>query len=343
MVEQLSEWDLALILTLQGLGDWPVVVMNLFTFIGNREFYLLIMPALYWCWDRRLGLKVGAMFLLSTSLVILLKLAFHAPRPYWFDPQVRLLTEGELSFGMPSAHAQSAVVTWGIVAAHLRQRWAWLAAVFLMVMIGLSRVWLGVHYTVDIIAGWLLGGVILLLFFRFERPVGDWVSRWGIPAQIALVLMVSLGLTFLGMVIRNNITVTWQLPSEWLQNVAIYNPDDPLNPLSLDDLISSAAAFFGLAAGAILLEPYYDFSMAGPWRQRLGRYAIGVVGILILWQGLGGVFDLLAPPETLLADTLRYLRYSLVGLWISALAPLLFMRVGLLAGKDRPLKPVPNL
>jgi hypothetical protein len=55
------------------------------------------------------------------------------------------------------------------------------------------------------------------------------------------------------------------------------------------------------------------------------------------------MFDLMAPAETLLADILRYLRYSLVGLWISALAPLLFIRVGLLAGKGRSLETVPNL
>jgi hypothetical protein len=83
--------------------------------------------------------------------------------------------------------------------------------------------------------------------------------------------------------------------------------------------------------------------MAGPWRKRLSRYLIGVVGVLILWRGLGLVFDLLAPDETLPAHLLRYLRYSLVGLWISALAPLLFIRLGLLSAREKALEPSPNL
>jgi hypothetical protein len=168
-----------------------------------------------------------------------------------------------------------------------------------------------------------------------------WFSRWTIPLQIILVFAVSLTLTLLAVSVRSQLSVTWQLPPQWLENVAIYEFHEPLNPLALDDIISSTASFFGLAAGAILLG--YELNMAVPWRKRLSRYLIGVVGVLILWQGLGLVFDLLAPAETLLAHILRYIRYSLVGLWISALAPLLFIRLGLLPPREETLEPIPNL
>ena len=52
-----------------------------------------------------------------------------------------------------------------------------------------------------------------------------------------------------------------------------------------------------------------------------------MVGVLIFWYGLGAIF----PREaTLLSYSLRYFRYVLVGLWISALAPLTFQRLRLL-------------
>jgi hypothetical protein len=56
------------------------------------------------------------------------------------------------------------------------------------------------------------------------------------------------------------------------------------------------------------------------------RYVIGVAGILLLWFGLGQVFPRSAD---ITSFTLRFFRYTLVGLWISALAPLLFERIGL--------------
>ena len=67
MPNSILEWGIALILSLQGLGDWLVTPMNFFTFTGTPEFYLLIMPVIYWCWDSRLGLRVGIIFLLSTG------------------------------------------------------------------------------------------------------------------------------------------------------------------------------------------------------------------------------------------------------------------------------------
>jgi hypothetical protein len=251
------------------------------------------------------------------------------------------LTSPEQSFAMPSSHAQNAIITWAIIAVYVGNRWAWGAALFLSFMIGLSRIWLGVHYSVDVLTGWLLGVILFLLIFWLEKPLMAWFSQWTIPLQITLVFVVSLTLILLAVPVRNQLFATWQLPPQWLENIAVYQLDEPFNPLALADIISSSASFFGLAAGAILLG--YDLDMAGPWRKRLSRYLIGVVGVLILWRGLGLVFDLLAPDETLLAHLLRYIRYSLVGLWISALAPLLFIRLGLLPAPEKALEPSPNL
>ena len=70
---------------------------------------------------------------------------------------------------------------------------------------------------------------------------------------------------------------------------------------------------------------------SGPWAvlmspvllaQRFGRYVLGVLGVFILWFGLGEVFP---RGETWLPFLLRFLRYGLVGLWVTALAPLLFI------------------
>jgi hypothetical protein len=63
----------------------------------------------------------------------------------------------------------------------------------------------------------------------------------------------------------------------------------------------------------------------------VARYLLGVVGVVIFWYVLG---RLLPRGETLLAYSLRYLRYALVGLWVSGLAPALFIRLGLAGPAD---------
>jgi membrane-associated phospholipid phosphatase len=94
--------------------------MKLFSFLGMEEFFMAILPVLYWCVYRILGLRVAIVLMLSTSINGAVKLAFHGPRPYWISPGVRALSE-ETSFGTPSNHAQSAVVVWGNLAAYLHK------------------------------------------------------------------------------------------------------------------------------------------------------------------------------------------------------------------------------
>ena len=86
MPDEILYWGIELIFWLQSLGDWPAGPMNVFTFTGYAEFYLLIMPAAYWCWDSRLGLRLAVIFLLSTALNFYVKLVIHDPRPYWLEP-----------------------------------------------------------------------------------------------------------------------------------------------------------------------------------------------------------------------------------------------------------------
>jgi membrane-associated phospholipid phosphatase len=100
----------------------------------------------------------------SVVLILLLKALFARPRPYFEQP---LLLETYYSF--PSGHAMEAVVLYGMLAyfAMLALRtWRARAAVvfgtsLLILLIGFSRIYLGVHYFSDVVAGFAAGGVWL--------------------------------------------------------------------------------------------------------------------------------------------------------------------------------------
>jgi len=333
MSESILEWGIQVILALQGLGDWLIGPMNVITFIGNTEFFLLIMPALYWCWDSRLGLRVGIGLLLCAVLNNVLKVAMHDPRPYWFDPEVRLLTSPGTSFGVPSGHSQNAAAVWGIVGAYLRKGWGWAVAVALVFLIGLSRMYLGVHFPTDVFAGWIIGVIWLVLFLCLEGTVSARMKRLSEMKQIAIVFAVSLIILLVGVLVSSSVSASWQQPGEWVRNAAEKHSDTPITPLSIDDLVLSAGVFFGLTGGGILSRQGFD--AGGHWAKRLGRYLVGVVGVLILWKGLGALFSLLAADETLLGHALRYVRYGLIGAWVSALGPMVFIRLGLAEEKGK--------
>lgn len=331
MPANILDLGIRIILFLQSLGDWLKLPMQFFSFLGNEEFYLVVAPAIYWCWDARLGLRLGLYLMLSGTVNHAFKLAFQAPRPYWYSREVRAFSM-ETSFGLPSGHSQHAAVIFGRLAAWLRKPWAWISAIVLVFLIGLSRMYLGMHFPTDVLAGWLIGAALLWVLLKLEAPINDWVSRNGAGMQIGAAWVVSLLMIALVWIFQFSLG-KWEMNPEWLANIAITRPGDELfNPLSMSSPVSYAATFFGMAAGWVLMKRNGGYDASGKAWIRLGRYIVGVIGMLIIWRGLGMALEWLLPnEESFPALTMRYVRYGLVGMWVTFLAPWVFVRLKLAA------------
>jgi membrane-associated phospholipid phosphatase len=311
-----------MIVMIQGLGGWLQAPMQFFTSLGYEDFYLLILPILYWCVDSRLGMRVGLILLVSAAVYDLLKLAFAGPRPYWLDPVVKPYS-AETSFGIPSGHAQNAVAVLGTLAAYIRKPWAWMIAIALMFLIGFSRIYLGVHFPHDVLAGWLAGALLLTLFLSLWDSTAAWIKKMGFPQQVLLALVVSMIIVLVGSSLVYGLR-DYQIPDGWAAN-ALRAGEMP-DPVSMDGFLTSAGTLFGLSVGAAWMMQRGGFQAEGPIWKRVLRYLIGLIGVVILWMGLGAVFP---RQEELIAYILRYLRYALVGFWVSGGAPWLFFRFNL--------------
>jgi len=326
MIETLFDPGIQVILWLQSLGSWLTPVMKLFTFLGNEQFYLMVAPAILWCIDSTLGIRLGLFLMINGTVNSVLKIAFHNPRPYWFDNKVNVLGSSENSFGVPSGHAQNAVIVWGTIAHRIKTRWAWIVACIIIFMIGISRIYLGLHDLQDVLAGWLFGAVMLWLFLRLEKPITNWMKKHSVGMQVLFAFLFSLGLILLIILVRFSLD-GWRIPSEWMNNAHLAFPDEPvITPLSLHNVLSAPAAFFGLAAGWIWITSRGGFSVQGEWWRLILRYFSGVLGVLILYLGLGSIFP---ETETIFAYFLRYIRYALIGIWMSGFAPWLFVKLKL--------------
>ena len=322
-MESFIEPGIAFILWIQSLGAWLASPMKMISFLGNEEFYLFVAPAIYWCLDARLGLRLGISLMLSGMINSGFKLALHGPRPYWLDAQVQAFS-AETSFGVPSGHSQNAAVVWGVLARRVNTGWSWLLAGLIVALIGISRMVLGVHFPHDVFFGWLIGAILLWAIIRWEGKFLAWFTRFRLTQQIFLALGASLVLILFIALIRI-LLGDYQVPQAWIVAAAQATPEaDPIAPLALSGIVSNAGTLFGLVAGGIWLHQKGWMDAGGELWKRLLRFLIGVIGVFILWFGLGEIFP---RGETLLPFALRYLRYALVGFWISGLAPWLFMRI----------------
>jgi membrane-associated phospholipid phosphatase len=318
LIENGIDW----IVAIQSLGGWLELPMFFFTALGNENFFLLILPVLYWSVDTTMGLRVAFILITSDYLNSILKMLFAAPRPFWVSAQVKPFLY-ENSFGIPSGHAQNSAAFTGVVASWVNRPWVWVVAILLTFFIGFSRLYLGVHFVPDILAGWVIGYLLLFLFLRFWNPVAAWVRTKTLAQQIGLAFLISLWMIFIGVLTTARLD-GYVFPEEWIDNSLRAGPLPA--PVSLEDPFTSAGAFFGLAAGAGWMAARGGFQTAGPLEKRALRYVIGLLGMIILWFGLGQVFP---DGETLLPLILRYLRYFLVGFWVTGGAPWLFFHFNL--------------
>lgn len=287
-MEAILQWGLDLIIVIQQFRG-PVLdsLFHVASSLGEPEFYLFLLPSLFWCVDFGLGAQVAVFLLLSSHLNLYLKDLFQQPRPYYFDPSVQLIPVEE-EYGLPSGHAQLAVVVWGSIAAWARKSWFWGVAIVLTALIGFSRIYLGVHFPTDILAGWAVGAILLGLYLATQPGVKRWLAGLSLGPQMLLAFIVPL-LLFL--------------------------------TLPIKDTATAMGTLAGAGVGLTLTYRYVPFNAGGPFWQRVLRFLIGSAIVVSLYLG----FKTVSPGEkSALYLGFRFLSFGLIGLWSSLGAPWLF-------------------
>ncbi len=323
-MDWLMEFEISITLFLQQLGTWLEVPFQSFTFLGNELFFLLVMPAIYWSINPQIGFRAGMMLVLSGGFNSCFKMLFHSPRPFWVDSRVQALTS-ETSFGIPSGHSQNSAAIWGMVASSMRKKWALVVAIVVVFFIGLSRLYLGVHFVRDVLAGWLIGVLLVVFYLKLEKPIAKWLAARSFGVQLLISFIFSIFLITLGILCQTT-SISWELPSAWISQAVAAGAEAP-TPYSLEGVITIAGVAFGFTAGyAWWYKKFGKPIIKASSIKRLARYIIGLLGILALYIGLKYIF----PQDPLFIEGIfRFVRYALIGLWVTAAAPLLFKKLHL--------------
>lgn len=320
------DWGIHVIAWLQSSAPWLMAPALFLSILGNEEFYLFMLPFLYWCVDFRLALRIGVILTVSDSLKIFFKLLFHQPRPFWISDQVHAFS-AEGSYGLPSGHAQNAMAIWGAIFAWCHGWFRWLMAA-LILLIGCSRIALAVHFPTDVLAGWAIGALILWAFLKWEAVVSAWFNHFSLAQKIVVAFagsVVLLGISMAGLIFVPDVD-----PLHWEMNAAralsLVSGQSAIHSRGTGGMFAISGTFFGLVSGATLMLHRGGFDASGPWWKRVLRFVIGMIGAIILWWGLRVV---LPRDEFLVSQVMRYLRYALSGFWVTYAAPCIFIQLGL--------------
>ena len=169
-------WEPALMHWLQAnlfQSEFMIALASFVTLFGEEIAMVVILGFVYWCYNKKLGIYLATNFCMVGIWNPMLKNVFMRRRPYFDNANVKCLKPVESGadlydinaqgFSFPSGHSSNSAVVYGSIARFMKKRWLTIVAVVIVLLVGISRFCLGVHYPTDVLCGWLLG--LFGLFF----------------------------------------------------------------------------------------------------------------------------------------------------------------------------------
>lgn len=242
-MDGLIQWGLMVVQWIQSFRN-PILDQFFLTinFLGDEEFYLLFFPLIFWCFSKPIGYRLAFLFLFSEWSNQLLKNVFAAPRPYQVNDKLYapVKTGG---YGIPSGHTQGTVVTWGNLATQLKSSLWWVLAVAIPLCVGIGRMYLGDHFPQDVIAGAIIGIMLVAAYAVLQPRAATWLNaRASFTLKLTLAVIVPLALAAI-----------------FLSTAAV-----------------GLGALLGFAIGLVLEEEYVRFDPRGVWWKQIVKLAIGL-------------------------------------------------------------------
>ena len=302
-MEATLQWGLDCIRLVQSWASPPLtMLMKIITSLGSAGAYSALFLFFCWCIDEKKSLRLGIAMLISAWINLTLKFLLDQPRPFFegYDPSVGMIAE-RLG-GFPSGHAQNSLVMWMIVASWGKKRWRFALAALFCLLVGFSRIYLGVHFPTDVLGGWLLGGLVLCGYFLAGSRIESLLTTAGPRAGLITCAVIAF-------------------------TMILYRPST--------ELLLPAGVVLGLGAGYSLNRQRIGF-VASAVCGRTGiakyltlhaRFALGMFGIILLIIVTNIIDNIFSTSGNY--PLIVFLRCVLLALWISAGAPWLFRRIRL--------------
>lgn len=271
------------------------------TTLGEETAFLVIGLIVFWCVSKRLGYYVMGVGFFGTITSQAMKIACRVPRPWVKDPNFTILEEAREAasgYSFPSGHTQTAVGTLGSVARCCRNAYVRYICIALAVLVGFSRMYIGVHTPEDV----LVGAAISIAFIFILHPL--MMGRKDRTFQVLLALAV---ISLVYLTVMESVT----FPADIDQH-------------NLESAMKNAYTLTGCAIGLLITWPlekkYVNFSEKAVWWVQILKTVLGLTLVLAVKEGLR------SPLEALFAGHLaaRAVRYFLIVIVAGLLWPMSF-------------------
>lgn len=291
------------------------IFFQFISYMGEVEGYILIITFIYMLLDKKLAFRLSLFALLSMSLNHLLKSIIGMPRPFvnegayienWLvskEKALELVTE----YSTPSGHAMSSSAFYGYLLTTTNKRILKLLLLLAILLVGISRPYLAVHYIEDILLGWIFGGIIIFIATKYFNKISSFWNRLSLIYQLSVLMVGSFVL--------------------WIITFFINGGDVASQPLPF---VGYLGFLLGVCLGYSLEEKYLGFDPKSKGlKSKLLRWVITIVLVMMPVIILDEMFETVWGEPTISSHLLQYFGYALSGFLGIFLAPFIFLKLNL--------------
>lgn len=299
------EFQLDILMYLQSIrNELLTSIFTFFTVCTEVPVITVLTGILYWCINKKAGQRT--LFALCGSLNINagVKNFVKMPRPIGTEGLESLRVETATGYSFPSGHTQTATTFWTSMIYLFRKSWIYIVGLFMILGAGISRLYLGVHWPMDVIVGWVFGIALSILFIKLFDYIDDSKNYY---ILVGLMLIFGIFTYFVGG----------------------------------EDLYKMFGLYTGFALGYMVEDTYINFSTENEIRRKnifaktpsrnegLGkkilRFIVGIISLLAVYLLLNYIEDILIVGKAEeIINIIKYLKYTFVVFWGMAGAPALF-------------------
>ncbi len=282
---------------------------SVITRLGEEIFFLAVAIFFFWCVNKRQGYFILITGLFGTVLNQGAKLLFRIPRPWVYDPTIEVVgnaKEAATGYSFPSGHTQNAAGTLGAMAAYKPTWKRVVPCVALILLVGFSRMYLGVHTLLDVAVSLIFAAALVLIL----RPVFVDDAKYDkfMPLVVALGVILSVAL----------LVFVWSIGS-----------DETLDPHNYESGLKNACTLMGCTLGLIptyiVDRKFTKFETHAKWYAQIIKVVVGLGIVLAIKSGLSAPLTALCAGNAYLG---RIIRYFLIVIFAGVLWPMTFKWFG---------------
>lgn len=264
-------------------SDFLDSIMNLLTEIGDQFVFIGVAFIIYWLIDKRSAFKLAFVFIFSAIINVFVKDIVKRPRPHHLHPELNV-GDPLADYSMPSGHSQNTAVLATVLHKEYNHKFKWLKWVLLaaLIIVPITRMYLGQHYLTDTLVGIGLGIGISLIMMKVVDLMGDKEHIYGLMLLVPLI------------------------------GVFLFTYFGESSYESSKNLYVATGGLTGFLFGYLVDKLYIKHQTQVQGLKTLYRILIGFVLVIGLYLGLSTLFKSI-DPENGIFDALRYAIVAFIG------------------------------